>query len=262
MKQNLKIRIFFILVFIVGLTIGSQAQTHDKYRIKTVVIDAGHGGKDPGAMGRHAKEKDITLAIALKVGYYIKRCCPDVKVIYTRTTDVFIPLYKRAEIANKNKADLFISIHVNSSPNHRVQGASTYVMGLHKDEENLKVAMLENKAILYEKNYRTTYDNFDINSPEAYIIFSLYQNAYLDLSLKFASLVQDQFRERAKRIDRGVHQAGFLVLWRTTMPSVLIEVGYISNPHEERYLMSRYGQDIIASAIYRAFKQYKAQVEK
>ncbi len=260
MKANLKIRIFFILFSILAIPLGAVGQ--QGYRIKTVVIDPGHGGKDPGALGRHAKEKDITLAIALKVGYYIKRCCPDVKVIYTRTTDVFIPLYKRAEIANKNHADLFISIHANSSPNHKVQGAATYVMGLHKDEENLQVAMQENKAILYEKNYRANYQNFDINSPEAYIIFSLYQNAYLDLSLKFASLVQDQFRERARRIDRGVHQAGFLVLWRTTMPSVLIEVGYISNPIEERYLMSKYGQDIIASAIYRAFKQYKAEVEK
>ncbi len=260
MKVNLKIRIFLLLALIFVFTIHTQAQ--EGYHVKTVVIDAGHGGKDPGAIGRHAKEKDITLAIALKVGYYIKRCCPDVKVIYTRTTDVFVPLYKRAEIANKNNADLFISIHVNSSPNHRVQGTSTYVMGLHKDDENLKVAMTENRAILYETNYQTTYENFDINSPEAYIIFSLYQNAFLDLSLEFASLVQDQFRLRAKRFDRGVHQAGFLVLWRTTMPSVLIEVGYISNPTEEKYLMSRYGQDIIASAIYRAFKQYKVKVEK
>ncbi len=238
----------------------AQAQKH--YKIKTVVIDPGHGGKDPGALGRFSKEKDITLAIAKKVGYYIKRAFPDVKVIYTRTSDVFIPLYKRAEIANKNKADLFISIHVNSSPNKHVQGASTYVMGLHKDKENLQVAMLENKSILLENNYKQKYQNFDINSPQAYIIFSLYQNAYLNLSLKFAQLVQYQFRERAKRIDRGVHQAGFLVLWRTTMPSVLIEVGYISNPAEERYLNSKYGQDIIASAIYRAFKQYKYQVEK
>ncbi len=260
MKVNLKIRIFFLLLLL--LITGINVRAQEGYHIKTVVIDAGHGGKDPGALGRHAREKDITLAIALKVGYYIKRCCPDVKVIYTRKTDVFVPLYKRAEIANKNNANLFISIHVNSSTNHKVQGASTYVMGLHKDEENLKVAMLENKAILYEKNYQTTYQNFDINSPQAYIIFSLYQNAYLDLSLEFASLVQDQFRLRARRIDRGVHQAGFLVLWRTTMPSVLVEVGYISNPAEERYLMSRYGQDIIASAIYRAFKQYKAKVEK
>ncbi len=243
------------LVFAVSLSAQS-------YRVKTVVIDPGHGGHDPGALGKYSKEKDITLAIALKVGYYIKRCCPDVKVIYTRTTDVFVPLYKRAEIANKAGADLFISIHVNSSKNKHAYGASTYVMGLHKDQDNLYVAMTENKSILLEKNYRQIYDNFDFTSPEAYIIFSLYQNAYLDLSLQFAQLVQAQFRDRARRKDLGVHQAGFVVLWRTTMPSVLIEVGYISNPAEERFLNSQYGQDIIASAIYRAFKQYKFKFEK
>jgi len=259
MKVSFKIILFLIIIFsFLNKNIFSQ----ENYKIKTVVIDAGHGGKDPGAIGRREKEKNLTLAIALKVGYYIKRCCPDIKVIYTRQTDVFVPLYKRAEIANKNKADLFISIHVNSSKNKNIQGTSTYVMGLHKNEENLKVAMLENKAILYEKNYASNYDNFNINSPEAYIIFNLYQSAYQNLSLQFASLVQEQFRERAKRIDRGVHQAGFLVLWQTTMPSVLIEVGYISNPIEEKYLMTHYGQDIIASAIYRAFKQYKKLVEK
>jgi N-acetylmuramoyl-L-alanine amidase len=196
------------------------------------------------------------------VGYYIKRCCPHVRVIYTRTTDKFVPLYERAEIANRNHADLFISIHVNSSPNHSIHGASTYVMGLSKDKDNLRVAMTENKVILKEKNYKKHYGNFDINSPEAYIILSMYQNMYLDYSLKFAQLVQDQFRLRAKRKDMGVHQAGFLVLWRTTMPSVLIEVGYISNPAEERFLNTKYGQDIIASAIYRAFKQYKFSFER
>ncbi len=258
MSKVLK-NIFIILLF---LAVSQVVVAQDAYRVKTVVIDPGHGGKDPGAVGKFSKEKDITLAIALKVGYYIKRCCPDVKVIYTRTTDVFVPLYKRAEIANKANADLFISIHANSSKNHRAYGAATYVMGLHKDQDNLYVAMTENKSIKLEKNYKDVYDSFDFNSPEAYIIFSLYQNAYLDLSLQFAQLVQDQFRDRARRRDLGVHQAGFLVLWRTTMPSVLIEVGYISNPAEERYLNSKYGQDIIASAIYRAFKQYKFSFEK
>ncbi len=251
-----------LLVFVLFLCLNPGLNAQNAYHVRTVVIDAGHGGKDPGAIGRFSKEKNITLAIALKVGYYIKRCCPDVKVIYTRTKDVFVPLYKRAEIANKAKADLFISIHVNSSKNHRVYGASTYVMGLHKDKDNLRVAMQENRSILYEKDYKKHYQNFDINSPEAYIIFSLYQNAYLDLSLQFAQLVQNQFSQRAKRRDLGVHQAGFVVLWRTTMPSVLIEVGYISNPAEERFLNSKYGQDIIASAIYRAFKQYKFKFDK
>ncbi len=259
MSKIFKILLIVSFVLLWPALLLSQQQG---YRVRTVVIDPGHGGKDPGALGSFSEEKNITLAIALKVGHYIKRCCPHVKVIYTRTTDVFIPLYKRAEIANKAKADLFISIHVNSSPNHRAYGAETYVMGLHKDADNLRVAMTENRSILLEKNYKKRYNNFNINSPEAYIIFSLYQNAYLNLSLDFAQLVQNQFRTRAKRRDLGVHQAGFVVLWRTTMPSVLIEVGYISNPAEERFLNTQYGQDIIASAIYRAFKQYKYQFEK
>lgn len=223
---------------------------------KVVVIDAGHGGKDPGAQGKHSDEKDITLAVALKVGHYLEQNVDNVKVIYTRKTDVFVPLNERADIANRNNADLFVSIHVNSTDDKRVHGAETYVMGLHKSKDNLDIAIKENSVILLEKDYKNKYNDFDPTSPEAYIVLNLYQNEYLDMSLDLAEKIQTQFRERAKRKDLGVRQAGFLVLWRTTMPSVLIEIGFISNPTEERYLNSQYGQDIIASAIYRAIRDY------
>ena len=251
-------RFLLYIIFILVFDIFSFSQT---YTVKTVVIDAGHGGKDPGAIGSFSKEKNITLAIALKVGKYIEKNIKGVKVVYTRKSDVFIPLDERAKIANDNNADLFISIHVNSSPSSRAYGTETYIMGLHKSEDNLRVAMKENSAILYEENYKQKYGGLEPDSAATYIVMSLYQNAYREYSLKFAQLVQDQFRLRAKRKDLGVKQAGFVVLWRTTMPSVLIEVGFISNPNEERYLNSQYGQDIIASAIYRAVKEYKKYVE-
>jgi len=225
------------------------------------VIDAGHGGKDPGALGKHSREKDIVLAIALKLGHYIKQNLPDVKVIYTRKTDRFVPLYKRAEIANKNHADLFISIHCNSSTSPKPYGAETFVLGLHKNEANLEVAQKENASILYEHNPKK-YNGFD-NSPESYISLSLFQSPYLkEKSLDFANKVEQQFKIRAGRKARGVFQAGFLVLWRTTMPSVLVETGFLSNPKEEAFLVSKTGQTYIASAIYRAFREYKTEFEK
>jgi len=231
-------------------------------KIKTVVIDAGHGGKDPGALGKHSREKDIALAVALKTGSYIEKYLHDVKVIYTRKDDRFIELYKRAEIANKNNADFFISIHCNSNQSSQPYGAETYVMGLHKSKANLDVAMTENAAIMFENNASETYGGFDAGSAESYIQFSLFQDEYLDQSLELANDIQEQFRDRVKRKDRGVHQAGFLVLWRTAMPGVLIELGYLSNPTEEKYLMSEEGQVYLASAIYRAFKKYKQDFEK
>jgi len=227
--------------------------------VNTVVIDPGHGGKVPGAVGRRSLEKDIALAISLKLGQYIEENLPDVKVIYTRNTDVDVPLHQRARIANENHADLFISIHCNSTRNSSAIGTETFVMGLHRSQANLEVARKENAAILYEEDYLETYDGFDPNSPEANIIFTLYQNAYLDQSLAMASLVQDQFRERARRVDRGVKQAGFLVLYQVTMPGILVETGFISNPREEEYLMSETGQTHIASAIFRAFREYKTR---
>ncbi len=229
-------------------------------RIKKVVIDAGHGGKDPGAMGLRSREKDIALSIALKAGKYISENFPDVEVIYTRKTDEFIELYRRAEIANEQHADLFISIHCNSSKSTKPYGAETYVMGLHKTNANLEVAKTENAAILYEEDYSKKYDGFDPNSPEAHIIFSLYQNAYRSYSLKLASLTQSQIVDRSSRFDRGVKEAGFWVLYKTAMPGILIEAGFISNKEEEKYLASEIGQTVIASSVYRAFREYKTWV--
>ncbi len=252
------------LIVFFGILIGFTYHTvqllnASESAVSTVVIDPGHGGRDYGAIGRNAAEKDIALAISLKLGEYIREHLPDVEVIFTRTTDVFVPLHERAQIANDNKADLFISIHCNSESSRRARGTETFVMGLHRSEANLEVARRENKSILYEDDYLETYDGFDPHSPEANIIFSLYQNAYLDQSLTMAALVQTQFRDRARRIDRGVKQAGFLVLYEIAMPGILVETGFISNPTEEQYLMSSSGQAYLASAIFRAFRDYKEE---
>ena len=232
-----------------------------KNKVRIVVLDPGHGGKDPGALGKTNKEKDIVLAVTLKVGEYIEKNYEDVKVIYTRTDDTFIPLDERAAIANKNKADLFISIHANASPRAVTYGAETFVMGHHRNASNLEVAKLENSVITLEEDYSTKYEGFDPNNTESYIIFSLLQYTHLEQSLNLASLLQKQFKEKANRFDRGVKQAGFLVLWQTTMPSVLIELGFISHPDEEKYMASKQGQEYLASAVYRAFKDYKNAIE-
>lgn len=226
-----------------------------------VVIDAGHGGKDPGTVGLKAKEKDINLAVALRTGKYIKDNLKDVKVIYSRDDDSFIGLAERADVANKNKADIFISIHSNAMNDKRFTGAETWVLGQSKDEANLQVAMKENSVITFEKDYQAKYEGYDPNSVESFIIFSLMQNTYLKQSTEFASMIQDQIRDRVGRKDRGVKQAGFVVLWRTTMPSVLVELGFLSNAEEEKYLLSETGQDYLASAIYRAFRDYKHTID-
>jgi N-acetylmuramoyl-L-alanine amidase len=233
-------------------------------KIRTVVIDAGHGGKDPGASSKQLREKDVALSVALMVGSYIKAQFSDVKVIYTRKTDQFIPLYERGEIANRNNADLFISIHCNANNSSSIYGAETYVLGIEekRTDLNMKVAMMENAAILLEEDASQQYGDFDPKSPEAIIGLTLFQQDYLDQSLTFASKVQKQFTERVGRKDRSVHQAGFLVLWKTAMPSVLIELGYLSNPTEAAFLASEKGQVYLASAIYRAFKEYKLEYEK
>jgi len=237
-----------------------------QFRIKTVVIDAGHGGKDPGAVGHKGlQEKDVALAIALKTGNYIKEFVPGVEVIYTRSTDKFVELYQRAKIANKANADLFISIHANAVKNKsHVHGTETFVLGTHRNASNLAVAKRENASILLEKDYLVSYDGFDPNQPnkpETHIIQSLMQSAYNQESLDFAAMVEDQFVTRAKRHSRGVKQAGFMVLYKTTMPSVLVEAGFVTNKDEAKYLASEQGQNEIASAIYRAFKSYKAEME-
>ncbi len=227
-----------------------------------VVIDAGHGGHDPGAIGRISKEKNINLKVALKLGKQIRQNCPDVKVVYTRDRDVFIPLNRRAEIANNAKADLFISIHTNSvAKGASVKGASTWTLGLAKSEANLEVAKRENSVILYEDDYKTRYAGFNPNSAESYIIFEFMQDKYMEESVHLASLVQKQFKNTCKRVDRGVHQAGFLVLKASAMPSILVELGFISNREEERYLNSEEGSATLANGIYRAFLSYKREQE-
>jgi len=251
----------FILLLVQSNYCFNQDSESEQYKIRTIVIDPGHGGKDPGSMGKFAKEKDVALAISLKAGKYIEKYFPEVEVIYTRKTDVFIELHERARIANDTNADLFISVHVDGHDKPTAYGTSTLVLGLHRAEENFEVAKRENSVILLEDDYTTNYQNFDPNSPESYIIFSLMQNIYFDQSINFAQMVQNQFRERARRKDRGVRQQGLLVLAQTSMPGVLVETGYMTNEKEEKYLTSDYGQDLIASAIFRAFRSYKLYIE-
>jgi N-acetylmuramoyl-L-alanine amidase len=207
------------------------------------------------------KEKNVALAIALKLGKIIEENCKDVHVIYTRKDDTFVELIERAGIANRNNADLFISVHCNAHHTSTPYGTETFAMGLHKTEENLQVAKRENAVVLMEENYKKKYDGFDPNSPEAGIIFSLYQDAFMEQSLHLASLIENQFKNKVKRNSRGVKQAGFLVLWKTTMPSILIETGFLSNTAERKYLTSESGQTYLASGVYRAFKEFKNEME-
>lgn len=234
---------------------------NDKF---VVVIDAGHGGKDGGAVRGTDKEKDINLGVALALGRLIETNMSDVKVIYTRKTDVFVDLYKRADIANKAKANLFISIHTNSTAAKvtTASGADTYILGLAKSEENLAVAKRENSVILLEDNYTKRYEGFDPNSPESNIIFEFMTDKYMEQSLQFASNVQSGFSGVARRVDRGVLQAGFLVLRESGMPSVLIELGFINNPTEVKYLTSSVGQKNMASAIFSGLEKYKKEFDK
>jgi len=234
----------------------------DQKGIRTVVIDAGHGGRDSGAQGKRGNEKDIALNIALKLGHYIEENMKDVKVIYTRKKDVYVELWKRAEIANNAEADLFLSIHVNAHPRTSAKGTLTLVLGQHRADENFDVAVRENSVILLEEDYETRYEGFDPKSTESYIMFSLMQKTYFKQSIEFGDFVQDQFRDRANRKDLGVREQGIYVLAQTSMPGVLIETGFISNPEEEKYLMTEYGQDIIASAIYRGFREYKEEIDR
>ncbi len=249
------------LIFSLSILMENNGFSQEKTSITKVVIDAGHGGKDPGTIGKKSQEKNVALQIALKLGEEIRSQCKGVTVICTRTTDEFIELHERAEIANRSKADLFISIHCNANPKHTFQGAETYVMGLHRTEANLEIAKKENAAILMEPDYSTNYNGFDPNSDESYITFTLFQNAFLEQSTWFASIVQDEMKDRVGMYDRGVRQAGFLVLYKTTMPSVLIETGFLSNPEEEKFLISQKGQQYISSAICRAFRKFKAKME-
>ncbi|MUP38310.1 N-acetylmuramoyl-L-alanine amidase family protein [Labilibaculum euxinus] len=240
--------------------VGMSQSSHSK--INTVVIDAGHGGKDPGAISKIINEKDVVLSIALKLGTYIEKYFPNVNVIYTRKTDVFIPLNRRSEIANQNKADLFISIHANANDNHSISGTETYTLGLHKTKENLAVAMKENSVMLYEDDYSTKYEGFDPKNPASYIIFNLLQGMNRENSINLAEFTEFQFKTRVGRHSRGVREAGFWVLKQVSMPSILVEVGFVSNPTEANYLKHSENQDYLASAIFRAFRDYKTKVEE
>ena len=251
----------WFLLFALFAFFNTQAFPQVKDGISRIVIDAGHGGEDPGALGSKGKEKDVTLIVALELGKLITENCPDVEVIYTRKTDVFIPLYNRSKIANDKHADLFISIHCNSSDNKSANGVETFVMGLHKTESNLEVARKENAAMLLEKDYKNTYGNFNPNSPESYVIFSLYSNAYLESSVQLASKVQKNLLKCTHFRDRQVQQAGFWVLHKVAMPSILVELGFISNKNEEAQLLDPTFQKALAASLCNAFIEYKNQVE-
>lgn len=258
MNKSLHIHLISAIMM-VGAVVSSAEMSAQKVLSK-VVIDAGHGGKDPGALGKYCKEKDIVLDVALRLGKMINDSLPEVKTIYTRDTDVFVDLHKRAEIANKNGADLFISIHANWVKNPEIRGAETFVLGIHRSKENLEVAQKENSVITLEEDYTNNYEGFDPSQPESYIIFELMQNRFLENSLLMASKTQDAF-VGVKRENRGVRQAGFLVLRQTSMPSVLVELGFLSNREEESYMRSEKGKKELVASIFKAFKLYKEQYD-
>ena len=252
------------LLFVIFLLGGSKSLTAQEAvgKIKCICIDAGHGGKDPGAISGRLREKDITLAIALKLGKMVSNTYPDMKVVYTRTKDVAVDLRERGKIANKAKAQLFISIHVNKFAKSSVRGVETYVLGLHKSEASFQVAMKENEAIHYEEDYSVKYDGFDPKKAESYIMFNFLKNSHLKNSMEFAAPIQKELVARTRMPDREVRQAGFIVLMDVGMPAVLIETGFISNPNDQKILTSESGQTNIARSIFTAFQTYKNNVEK
>jgi N-acetylmuramoyl-L-alanine amidase len=232
--------------------------------LNTLVIDAGHGGMDPGCNGNNEVfEKDVTLGVSLKLGKILKDSMPGLKVLYTRTTDKTLKLWERPNLANNNRADLFISIHCNANNNRSAAGSETYFMGLHKTEGNLDVAKRENAAIAYESDYKenSRYGGFDPESAEGHIIFSLVQNAYMKQSLKLASGIESHTNKISMIKSRGVKQAGFLVLWQTSMPSVLVETGFLTNATDRMYLKTNDGQQKIAMGVFRAVRDYKKYLE-
>ena len=252
-------RIYILLLLVFTIT-GLTAKDF------TVVIDAGHGGKDPGALSanKSIQEKDITLKVALMVGENIKKKHPEVNVLYTRQKDVFVGLNDRARMANKANADLFISIHTNAATNRTAKGAETYTLGIEEErtERNLDIAKRENGVIFLEENHEKKYANFNPNSPESYIIFEYMQSEFVKESIHIAQYVQTNLTAQAQRYDRGVRQAGFLVLHATSMPSILVELGYISNAEEAKYLASETGQKKLSNCISTAFDKYYADLNK
>lgn len=250
------------LVLFWSLVSVTHTDAQQTSKVRKVVLDPGHGGKDPGCHGHHSREKEIALNIALELGRMIEAKFPDVEVIYTRKTDVFVALNERAAIANRNKADLFISIHCNYiGARNRATGSETFVLGLHRAEDNLDVAKRENASILLEDDFEKTYDGFDPYSAEGHIILSMFQNAHLEQSIILATNIEEAFKKLAHLPSRGVKQAGFLVLRETTMPSVLIETGFLSTDRDEAFLMMPENQAKVAGAILKAFGQYKKDIE-
>ncbi len=251
----------FVPLFLLLISIAAAFPALNKKQVKTIVIDAGHGGHDPGCQYGGAREKDVTLKIALEIGKKISEELSDVKVIYTRQTDKFVELWERANIANRNQADLFISIHCNANKNIKVSGTETFAMGLHKANDNLEISKRENEVILLESDYEEKYEGFDPNSPETHIILSLHQNAYLDKSIDLASRIEKNFLKNNVNTSRGVKQAGFVVLWKTKMPSILIETGFLSNKNDRQLLTSKEGVEKIATNITLSVSEFKQYVE-
>ncbi|TCC99110.1 N-acetylmuramoyl-L-alanine amidase family protein [Pedobacter hiemivivus] len=274
-------KIVFLLA--IPLFISTHAAFSQGYKVKTIVIDAGHGGPKSGAAGSYSLEKNVALKVALKLGKKFEEEMPDVKILYTRKTDIDVEFHKRAALANDNKADIFISIHCNSMPDRRVltgystkrgkkvaqyasvkntstSGTETFVAGSHRLNEQ-DAAIRENADIKLEKNYKENYDGYDPNDPETFIILSLFKNTFRDKSLKLARLIQDAYTNDSKRVNRGVKEQGLLILQRCGMPAVLTEIGFISNPNEEDYMNSADGQDEIVNSIYKAVKTYKKETE-
>ncbi len=261
-SNNKKILLSLILLipFLFGGFISNETMM-PAFRMKKIVIDAGHGGKDPGNLGSRSKEKDINLAVALLVGKYIKENLPDVEVIYTRKDDSFPTLKERPMIANNNKADLFVSIHSNSAANKSAFGTETFVMGTKHFDANFDIVKRENSVILLEENYEENYEGFDPASPESYMMFNLMSKVYFENSVTLADQIESQFKDRVGRKSRGVKQGPFYVLWTPSMPSVLVELGFLSNSEEERFLMSPAGKEYMASAIFRSIRDYKVKIE-
>ena len=254
----------FLIIFLIYFPNSVLSQGNNIFGLKTVVIDPGHGGHDPGSPGTgryKIYEKDIALDISTRLGELIKIEFPEINVIFTRKNDQFVKLSERSQIANSNNADLFISIHCDAFTNEEASGSSSYVIGPHKNESNLKIAMRENSSILLEENFDIEYEGFNPNEPESYIALTMYQSEYIGYALDFASKVQNEFEKSSERKNRGVKQAGFLVLSRTTMPSVLIEVGFLTNKKEEDYLISKKGKNEVSFSIFEAFKKYKKNID-
>jgi len=262
MPMTFKNSIYLIIILGLCINFTVHGQENTSVALKTVVIDPGHGGKDPGTIMGRIYEKNIVLSVGKKFGALIKKTYPDINVIYTRKTDVFIPLYRRAEIANQNNADLFISLHINSAGDSRAKGTETWVMGTKHSSSNLGLCQKENNVVVLEDDYSSKYEGFDPNKPESYIIFSLLQNSHLEHSLKLASLFENNYNSYGPiNKSRGIKQGSLLVLWKCTMPAVLTELGFISNSYDRKILTSNSGQDQIAQSLLKSFSKYKSEYE-